>query len=146
MKAEVLIQRFDPELPLPGFARPGDAGADLYARVATTIAPGERALVPTGTAMALPNGFVALVVPRSGNALKRGLTLLNTPGVIDAGYRGEVSCIVYNADPRETLVIERGERIAQLLVLRLPDVTFTEVSGLPGTQRAAGGFGSTGVV
>ena len=146
MKAEVLIQRFDPELPLPGFARPGDAGADLYARVATTIAPGERALVPTGTAMALPNGFVALVVPRSGNALKRGLTLLNTPGVIDAGYRGEVSCIVYNADPRETLVIERGERIAQLLVLRLPDVIFTEVSGLPGTQRAAGGFGSTGVV
>ena len=146
MKPEILIHRLDPDLPIPGYAKPGDAGADMYARTSVRIEPGERALVPTGFAMAMPEGFVALVVPRSGNAIKRGLTLLNTPGVIDAGYRGEVACIVYNADPREALEIVRGERIAQMLVMSMPAVAFTEVQALPGTQRAAGGFGSTGAL
>lgn len=143
MEPEVLITRLDPDLPLPGYARPGDAGIDLYARTDADIAPGDRALVPNGIAIALPVGFVALSVPRSGFSLRQGGTLLNSPGVIDAGYRGEVGSIVYNSS-HETLRIRRGDRIAQLLVLRLPQVRITEVEALPGTQRGAGGFGSTG--
>lgn len=140
---EVLIWRLDPELPMPTFAKPGDAGADLHSRVDILIAPGERALVPTGIAIALPVGYVALVTPRSGFALKQGGTLLNSPGVIDAGYRGEISCIVHNAGA-EPMQIARADRIAQMLVMPIPAVTLTEVQALPGTQRAAGGFGSTG--
>lgn len=143
MEPEVLIQRLDPDLPLPRYARPGDAGVDLYARIDVEIAPGARALVPNGVAIALPSGFVALTVPRSGFSLRQGGTLLNSPGIIDAGYRGEVGSIVYNADAAP-LVIRRGDRIAQLVVLRLPAVTLTEVEELPGSQRATGGFGSTG--
>lgn len=145
MHDEVLIQRLDPELPMPKYARPGDAGIDLYARVDADVAPGARCLVPTGIAIALPTGFVALTVPRSGFALKQGGTLLNSPGVIDAGYRGEIGSIVHNTDS-ETLHIRRGDRIAQMLIMRLPAVTLTEVESLPGTQRAGGGFGSTGKV
>ncbi len=140
---ELLIQRLDRELPLPRFAKPGDAGIDLYARVDAEIAPGERQLIPNGICIALPAGFVALAVPRSGLALNRGGTLLNSPGVIDAGYRGEVCSIVHNSGAT-TLSITRGERIAQLLVLRLPEVAITEVEQLPGTHRGSGGFGSTG--
>lgn len=140
---EVLIHRLDPDLPLPRFAKPGDAGADLYARIDIDIAPGERALVPTGIAIALPAGYVALVTPRSGFALKQGGTLLNSPGVIDAGYRGEIACIVHNTTDA-ILRIARADRIAQMLVLPIPAVTLTEVAALPGTQRADGGFGSTG--
>lgn len=143
MLPELLVHRLDPELPLPKYAKPGDAGMDLYARVDAEIPPGARRLIPNGIAIALPVGYVALAVPRSGFALKQGGTLLNSPGVIDAGYRGEVSSIVHNSGS-ETLVIARGERIAQLLVLRLPDVAITEVEQLPGTHRGAGGFGSTG--
>lgn len=143
MVDEVLIRRLDTELPLPRYAQPGDAGFDLYARVDAAIEPGARLLVPTGIAIALPTGFVALTVPRSGFALKQGGTLLNSPGVIDAGYRGEVGSIVHNTDSA-VLHIRRGDRIAQMLILRLPDVTLTEVESLPGTQRAGGGFGSTG--
>lgn len=143
MADEVLIQRLDPDLPMPAFARPGDAGIDLYAREAVTVAPGGRALVPTGIAMALPVGFVALAVPRSGFALRLGGTLLNSPGIIDAGYRGEIGSIVHNTTA-EPLEVRRGDRIAQLVILRLPAVTLTEVTALPGTQRADGGFGSTG--
>ncbi len=143
MLPELLIQRLDPALPLPRFAKPGDAGMDLYARVDASIPPGGRELVPNGIAIALPAGFVALAVPRSGFALKQGGTLLNSPGVIDAGYRGEVCSIVHNSGA-ETLVIARGDRIAQLLVLRLPELAITEVEELPGTHRGAGGFGSTG--
>lgn len=143
MTSEVLVQRLDPDLPLPRYAKPGDAGADLYARIDIDIAAGERALVPTGIAIALPIGFVALVTPRSGFSLKQGGTLLNSPGVIDAGYRGEIGCIVYNSTS-EPMRISRGDRIAQLLILEIPATTITEVAALPGTQRADGGFGSTG--
>lgn len=143
MPDEVLIQRLDPDLPLPAYARPGDAGIDLYARVDATVPPGGRLLVPTGIAIALPVGFVALSVPRSGFALRQGGTLLNSPGVIDAGYRGEIGSIVHNTDAGP-LEIRRGDRIAQLVILRLPQITLTEVASLPGTQRASGGFGSTG--
>ena len=143
MTDEVLIQRLDAELPMPRYARPGDAGIDLYARADAVVAPGARCLVPTGIAIALPAGFVALTVPRSSFALKQGGTLLNSPGVIDAGYRGEIGSIVHNTDS-EPLVISRGDRIAQMLIMRLPTVTLTEVESLPGTQRATGGFGSTG--
>ena len=143
MTSEVLVQRLDPDLPLPRYAKPGDAGADLYARIDIDIAAGERALVPTGIAIALPIGFVALVTPRSGFSLKQGGTLLNSPGVIDAGYRGEIGCIVYNSTS-EPMRISRGDRIAQLLILEIPPTTITEVAALPGTQRADGGFGSTG--
>ena len=143
MTSEVLVQRLDPDLPLPRYAKPGDAGADLYARIDIDIAAGERALVPTGIAIALPIGFVALVTPRSGFSLKQGGTLLNSPGVIDAGYRGEIGCIVYNSTS-ETMRISRGDRIAQILILEIPATTITEVAALPGTQRADGGFGSTG--
>lgn len=143
MLPEVLVQRLDHELPMPRYAKPGDAGMDLYARVDADIAPGARALVPNGIAIALPAGYVALSVPRSGLALREGATLLNSPGVIDAGYRGEVSSIVHNTGD-ETLRIRRGDRVAQLLVVQLPAVTVTEVEALPGTHRGDGGFGSTG--
>lgn len=144
MIPEVLIQRLDPELPLPQFAKPGDAGADLCARIDVELAPGARTLVPTGIAIALPAGYVAFVTPRSSFALRRGGTFLNSPGVIDAGYRGEIGCIVQNTEDA-VMTIHRGDRIGQLIILQLPAVAFTEVSSLPGTQRAAGGFGSTGV-
>lgn len=143
MIPEVLIHRLDPDLPLPRYARPGDAGADLYARIDLEIPGGGRALVPTGIAIALPVGYVALVTPRSGFSLKLGGTLLNSPGVIDAGYRGEIGCIVHNTNV-DAMHIARGDRIAQLLVLPIPEVQLTEVAALPGTQRADGGFGSTG--
>lgn len=140
---DVLILRLDPGLPLPSFAKPGDAGIDLYARTDLEVESGQRALVPTGIAIALPVGHVALVTPRSGFSLKQGGTLLNSPGVIDAGYRGEIACIVHNTSDT-TMRIARGDRIAQMLVLPIPAVTLTEVESLPGTQRADGGFGSTG--
>lgn len=140
---EVLVQRLDAGLPMPKFARPGDAGLDLYARADAIVEPGGRALVPTGIAIALPAGYVALTVPRSGFALKHGGTLLNSPGVIDAGYRGEIGSIVHNTDAAP-LQIRRGDRIAQMLILQLPAITLTEVEALPGTQRAGSGFGSTG--
>lgn len=143
MTPEILIKRLDPGLPLPAFARPGDAGADLCSRIDVEIAPGARTLVPTGIAIALPAGYVALVTPRSGFALRRGGTLLNSPGVIDAGYRGEIGCIVHNTDDG-FMTIKRGDRIAQLLVLPIPAVLLVEVEDLPGTQRSDGGFGSTG--
>lgn len=143
MHPEILFTRLDADLPTPAYARPGDAGIDLHARIDIEVAPGDRALVPNGIAIALPVGFVAFVVPRSGFALRQGGTLLNSPGIIDAGYRGEIASIVHNAGS-ETLVIRRGDRIAQMLVLRIPEVQFTEVDALPGTQRGSGGFGSTG--
>lgn len=141
---EVLVTRLDPELPLPAYEHPGDAGLDLRARETVTLAPGERALVPTGIAIALPAGFVALVCARSGLALRKGIGLVNAPGVIDAGYRGEIGVILVNHDPAEAVTLERGDRIAQLLVQRIEQAALVEVAELPGSHRGSGGFGSTG--
>ena len=141
---KVLITRLDPELPLPSFAKPGDAGADLYSRVDIELEPMQRALVPTGIAIALPPGFVGLVHPRSGRAAKEGLSLVNAPGTIDAGYRGEIQVIVINLDKEKAITIKRGERIAQLLVQEVARADFVEVEDLPGTSRGEGGFGSSG--
>lgn len=141
---EVLITRLDPDLPLPAYEHPGDAGLDLRARTDVSLAPGARALVPTGVAIALPPGCVALVCPRSGLALKHGVGLVNAPGVIDAGYRGEISVILVNHDVHDVVHLRRGDRIAQLLVQRVESASLVEVSGLPGSHRGAGGFGSTG--
>ena len=144
MSAEILIQRLDPELPMPRYAKAGDAGIDLYSRIDFTLEPGARALVPTGIAIALPPGFVALVHPRSGLALKHGISMVNTPGTIDAGYRGEIQIILINHDPAETFTSKRGERIAQLVIQKVEAAELIEVSELPGSGRGATGFGSSG--
>lgn len=141
---DVLITRLDPDLPVPAYAQPGDAGADLRSAVDLTLAPGERAMVPTGIAIALPDGFAAFVHPRSGLAIKHGLSMVNTPGTIDAGYRGEIAVLLINHDPTEPIAITRGDRIAQLVIQRVEAATFTEVDVLPASLRGAGGFGSTG--
>jgi len=140
----VLIKRLDPGLPLPAAAHPGDAGLDLFAATAVTLAPGERAVVPTGIAIALPDGYAAFIHPRSGLAARHGITLVNAPGTVDAGYRGEIKVSVINLDPREPVVFRRGDRVAQLVVQRVERVRFHEVEALPGSARADGGFGSTG--
>lgn len=141
---DVLVTRLDPDLPLPAYEHPGDAGLDLRSRVDLALAPGERALVPTGVAIALPAGHVALVCPRSGLALRHGIGLVNAPGVIDAGYRGEIGVILVNHDPQHTVQVSRGDRIAQLLVQRVEQARLHEVEQLPGSHRGDGGFGSTG--
>jgi dUTP pyrophosphatase len=141
---QVLITRLDPDLPLPSYAKGGDAGADIYSRIDFTLAPGERALVPTGIAIALPDGFVALVHPRSGLAIKHGVTMVNAPGTVDAAYRGELQCILINHDPKESITFKRGDRIAQLVFQRVERADFVEVTSLPGSGRGEGGFGSTG--
>ncbi len=150
---EVLVVRMDaelgteldPELELPGYAHAGDAGADLFARKGVTLAPaGGRALVPTGVALAIPDGYAGFVQPRSGLALKHGVTCLNTPGLIDSGYRGEVQVLLVNTDPSSSYVIHRGDRIAQLVVQRVEHVSFRPVEDLPASGRGAGGFGHTG--
>lgn len=141
---KVLIHRLDQELPLPRYAKPGDAGADLYSRVDLTLKPGERALVPTGIAIALPNGYAAFVHPRSGLAIKHGLSMVNTPGTVDAGYRGELQVILINHDLSNDFAIKRGDRIAQLVIQRVEEAEFVEVDHLPGSSRSDGGFGSTG--
>jgi dUTP pyrophosphatase len=140
----VLVQRLDPDLPLPAYAREGDAGLDLYAREAVTLAPGARAAVGTGVAIALPDGYAGFVLPRSGLALRHGLSVVNTPGLIDAGYRGEIRVILVNHDPATPVTLSRGDRIAQLVVQRVEHVEIVEVAALPETHRGAGGFGSTG--
>ena len=141
---DLLIQQLDPELPLPRFAQPGDAGADLYARVDLELAPGERALMPTGIAIALPPGFAAFIHPRSGLAIRDGLSMVNAPGTIDASYRGEISVILINLDSSKKIAIKRGDRVAQLVIQRIENVNFLPVTHLPGTDRGVGGFGSTG--
>ena len=140
----VLVQRLDDGVPMPDYAHPGDAGADLVTAVDVTLAPGERAVVPTGIAIALPDGYAAFVHPRSGLAARVGLGLVNAPGTIDAGYRGEIKVVLVNLDPREPIVLARGDRIAQLVVQRVDRAAFEEVAELPESIRGAGGFGSTG--
>jgi dUTP pyrophosphatase len=140
----VAVLRLDRDLPLPAYAHPGDAGADLMTAVDVTLAPGERALVPTGIAIAFPEGYVALVHPRSGLAARHGLSLVNTPGTIDAGYRGEIKVLLINHDPTETVELKRGDRVAQLVFQRVEQAALTEVEALPESVRGAGGYGSTG--
>ena len=142
-RVRVLVRRLDAELPLPARAREHDAGLDLYAAEAVTIEPGARALVPTGIALAIPPGYAGFVLPRSGLALRHGVTNLNTPGLIDAGYRGEVRVLLVNHD-RAAAVIARGDRIAQLVIQQVEPTELIEVDELPPSDRGAGGFGSTG--
>jgi dUTP pyrophosphatase len=141
---DVLITRLDPVVPLPGYARHGDAGADLCAAEDIDLAPGERAVVRTGIAIALPEGYAGFVHPRSGLAARHGITLVNAPGTIDAGYRGEIKVILLNTDLARTVSLHRGDRIAQLVVQRVENVTFREVPALPESARGDNGFGSTG--
>jgi dUTP pyrophosphatase len=140
----VLIKRLDPGIPLPGRAHPGDAGTDLYAAADVDLAPGERALVPTGVAIALPDGYAAFVHPRSGLAAKHGVTIVNAPGTVDAGYRGEIRVTLLNTDMVSPVHFQRGDRIAQLVIQRVERAEFHEVDVLPGSARGDGGFGSTG--
>jgi len=140
----IAVKRLDPDLPLPRYARPGDAGLDLYAATRVVLEPGARIAVPTGLAIEIPAGYAGFVLPRSGLALRHGITKLNTPGLIDAGYRGEIKVLLINHDPRTTVTIERGERIAQLVVQAVEHVELVEVDELSESERGAGGFGSTG--
>lgn len=144
MTVDVLVTRIDPSVPLPRYAKPGDAGADLVTTIDLTIGPGERALAPTGISIALPDGFVAFVHPRSGLALKHGVGVVNAPGTIDAGYRGEIQVILINHDRHEPVHFTKGDRIAQLVIQRVEHAIFHEVQRLPGSDRGEGGFGSTG--
>ena len=141
---DVLIQRLDPGLPQPSYAHAGDAGCDLYAAQDVDLGPGERALMPTGLAIALPAGYAAFVHPRSGLAARHGVTIVNAPGTVDAGYRGEIKVTLLNTDRSAPVSFRRGDRIAQLVIQPVPPVRFREVDRLPGSARGEGGFGSTG--
>ncbi|MGI9033292.1 MAG: dUTP diphosphatase [Acidimicrobiales bacterium] len=142
---DVPLVRLDPDLALPAYARPGDAGADLVARVDVDLgAGGGRALVPTGVAVAIPEGWAGLVLPRSGLALRHGVTCLNTPGLIDAGYRDELMVLLVNTDPMSAYQVRRGDRIAQLVIQRVERAVFSVVDQLPDSERGRGGFGHTG--
>ena len=142
MKIEVT--RLDKDLPLPSYARKGDAGLDLLSAEDTTLAPGERAVIATGIAVAIPVGYAGFVHARSGRALKEGFALVNAPGLIDSGYRGEIRIIVVNLDDARPIVVSRGEKVAQLVIQPVEAVELAEVEALPPSERGAGGFGSTG--
>ena len=142
---QIAVKRLDRDLPMPRYARPSDAGLDLCSSERVVIEPGGRALVGTGVALAIPPGFAGLVLPRSGLALRHGVTVLNAPGLIDAGYRGEVKVLLVNQDRTMPVTLERGERIAQLVVQAVAAVDLVEVEELSASERGAGGFGSTGV-
>lgn len=142
---KVAIQLLDAQMPLPSYAHEGDAGVDLRSRIDLVIAPGDRALVPTGIAVAIPDGFVGLVHPRSGLAIKHGISMVNTPGTIDAGYRGELQVILINHDLKDEFVISRFDRIAQLVIQRVERVEFEAVAQLPDSPRGESGFGSSGI-
>ena len=141
---ELRFKRLNADATLPRIARPGDAGLDLASAVDVVVGPGERAMVPTGVAVVVPEGHAGLVLPRSGLASREGLTLANSPGLIDAGYRGEVTCAVVNLDRERPVEIRRGDRIAQLVVVAVPAVEPVWVEELPASERGAGGFGSSG--
>lgn len=142
-EVKIPLRRLDPDLPIPRHARTGDAGVDLYAREAVVLAPGERRLVPTGVAVAIPDGHAGIVTPRSGLALRWGIGIVNAPGVVDSGYRGELAIILINLGS-EPVPIERGDRIAQLLVVPVSSLEFEPVEDLEESDRGAAGFGSTG--
>lgn len=141
---EVLLVLLDPDLPEPAYAHPGDAGADLVTRVDVELPPGGRATVPTGVAIALPDGYAAFVHPRSGLARRHGVTVVNAPGTVDAGYRGEIEVTLLNTDPVEPVRLARGDRVAQLVVQKVERARFVRAERLPGSHRGTGGFGSTG--
>jgi len=141
---DVLVSTTEPDVPLPSYAHAGDAGADITTRVDVVLAPGERVTVPTGLTIALPAGYVALVHPRSGLASKSGLTIVNAPGTVDAGYRGEISVTLLNTDPDHEIRLSKGDRIAQLVIQQVERAEFVAVDHLPGSHRGEGGFGSTG--
>ena len=141
---QVLITRLDESIPLPRYAKGGDAGADIVSRIDITLKPGERALVPTGISIALPDGYAAFVHPRSGLAIKHGVTMVNAPGTVDAGFRGELQCIMINHDQHESIIFKKGDRIAQLVIQKVERAEFIEVKDLPGSGRGTDGFGSTG--
>lgn len=141
---DVLIRRHDDAVPLPSYAHPGDAGADLVTTVDVTLAPGERVKVPTGISIALPDGYVALIHPRSGLAAAAGISIVNAPGTVDAGYRGEIQVLLINLDPRDSVSLHRGDRIAQVVFQQVERARFVEVERLPGSARGDGGYGSTG--
>ena len=138
------MQRLDPGVPLPARAHPGDAGLDLHAAEDVTLKPGERASVATGIAIAIPDGYAGFVVPRSGLGAKHGIGVVNAPGLIDSGYRGEIRVLLVNLDPNEAFELRRGERIAQLVIQHVEEASLREVSELPASARGEGGFGSTG--
>ncbi|HYY77976.1 MAG TPA: dUTP diphosphatase [Actinomycetes bacterium] len=141
---EVPVRRLDPDLPLPAYAHPGDAGADLRAAEDVVLPPGGRAVVRTGVAVAVPDGYAGFVHPRSGLAVRHGITLVNAPGTIDAGYRGEIRVVLLNTDPAEPFKVNRGDRIAQLVVQPVASARFVAADELPPSPRGEGGFGSTG--
>ena len=141
---QVLLLRLDPNLPSPAYAHPGDAGADLYSAVDVVLEPGERQLVPTGVAIALPDGYAAFVHPRSGLSVRHGIGMVNAPGTIDAAFRGEIKVNLINHDRSQSVSLKRGDRIAQLVVQQVARAQFADVDRLPGTHRGEGGFGSTG--
>jgi dUTP pyrophosphatase len=141
---EVPLTRLDPDVPLPAYARPGDAGADLVTTSDVVLAPGERAVVGTGIAVAIPEGYAGFVHPRSGLAARVGLSVVNTPGTIDSGYRGEIRICLINHDPREPIELRRGDRVAQLVIQRVEQAVFHEVAALADSERSTGGYGSTG--
>jgi len=139
------VVRLDPDLPLPAYARAGDAGADLVARQGVVLAAGGgRAMVPTGVAVAIPDGHAGLVLPRSGLAVRHGVTVMNAPGLVDAGYRGELNVVLVNTDPLEDYEVHRGDRIAQLVIVAVEQVAVRPVDELPGSERGSGGFGHSG--
>lgn len=144
MTVQIQVLRLDPGLPLPAYSRPGDAGMDLLTRVDAELAPGHRAILPTGIAVAVPEGYAAFVHPRSGLAARLGVTALNAPGTVDAGYRGEIQVSVVNHDPREHIRLRRLDRVAQLVVQRVEQVVWRETGELPASARGEGGHGSTG--
>lgn len=142
---DVLVTTTGPDVPLPRYSHPGDAGADIITRVDVHLGPGERATVPTGLSIALPDGYAAFVHPRSGLAARHGITVVNAPGTVDAGYRGEIQVTLLNTDATETVSLKAGDRIAQLVIQRVEKAAFVQVERLPGSHRGEGGFGSTGV-
>ena len=141
---DILVTKLDNDAVIPTYAKPGDAGADLYSISDLVLAPGERALVKTGIAIALPNGYVGLVHPRSGLGLKNGISVVNTPGTIDAGYRGEIGVVLINHDLHESFQVKKGDRIAQLVIQKVENAQFKMVDQLPESERSTGGYGSTG--
>ena len=141
----VLLRALDPDLPLPAYAYAGDAGVDLRSPRDDVLQPFERRLVPCGVALALPRGYAGFVLPRSGLAAKHGVSLVNAPGLIDRDYRGEICAVLVNLDPREPFAIKRGDRIAQLVIMPVPPVSFEATADLPDTERGFGGFGSSGM-